>query len=109
MCAVGIPGWVCLLCRHNSIDTERERAGGGCHSVASALIIKICYTMVSFVQQSFNFVLVYLINRSSGTSFDVTVTIGILYFLNVKCKFYIYFIILLDIVIFLNCVTLKED
>lgn len=70
-----IPGWVCLLCRHNGIDTERERAGGGCHSPGSALIIKICCTMVSFVQQSFNFVLVHLINGPAGVSFDFTIYI----------------------------------
>lgn len=53
--------------------TLRERAGGGCHSPASAaLIIKICCTMVSFVQQSFNFVLDHLINGPTGTSFDFT-------------------------------------
>lgn len=35
--------------------TESERAGGRCHSAASALIIKICCTMVGLVRQSFNF------------------------------------------------------
>lgn len=25
VCAAGIPGWVCLLCRHKSTDTGSER------------------------------------------------------------------------------------
>lgn len=46
-------GCVCFVV--TAALTECKRAGGRCHSAASALIIKICCTVVGLLRQSFNF------------------------------------------------------